>query len=110
MRTREAGAHEDDTLAIDRLGRAIRVPAGQPLPDGAVATDQDTWDRVVAGAPRVFTKVSETGSVQYAVSQGGMTWAPTYDPGPGWVEVTDPDEIERILREMADGGHGDGPS
>ena len=98
--------NENAVLAVDRFGRAITVPEGQPLPDGAVEVDQETWNKIVAGAPRVFTK-EVNGRIQYSVSQGGMTWAPTFDPGPGWVEVTDPDEIDRILYEMNNPSHSD---
>lgn len=98
--------NENAVLAVDRFGRAITVPEGQPLPDGAVEVDQETWNKIVAGAPRVFTK-EINGRIQYSVSQGGMTWAPTFDPGPGWVEVTDPDEIDRILYEMDNPSHSD---
>jgi hypothetical protein len=94
----------EETLAVDRLGRAIKVPAGQPLPEGAQEVDQATWDKIMAGAPRVYTKVDANGQTQYSMSQGGMTWAPTYSPGPGWEEVTDPDEIERILDLLNGGG------
>lgn len=90
-------------LAVDRFGRAIKVPEGEPLPEGAQEVDQATWDKIMAGAPRVYTKVDARGQTQYAMSQGGMTWAPTYHPGEGWVEVTDPAEIERILDEMTNG-------
>lgn len=92
-------------LAVDRYGRAIRLPAGQPLPDGAQEVDQATYDKILAGAPRVYTKIDTNGNTQYAMSQGGMTWAPTYHPGEGWVEVTDEAEIQRILDEMTNGEH-----
>lgn len=99
--------NHDQTLAVDEYGRAITVPEGESLPDGAEEVDQETWGKIKAGAPRVYTQTVD-GREMVTVSQGGMTWAPTSHPGDDWVEVTDQDEIDRILESRQnDGDHED---
>jgi len=97
--------HNERVLAVDKYGRAITIPEEEPLPEGAEKVDREIWDKIRAGAPRVFTKTVDSRDMM-TVSRGGTTWAPTYNPGDNWFEVTDQEEIDRILKDReTDGDH-----
>ena len=78
---------------IDEYGRPLYLPVGSEIPDGAVQVSDEVFAKITSGAPRVY----RDGSGNCTIRQGYHVWAPTFDPGEGWTEVTDPDEYQQVL-------------
>lgn len=80
---------------IDKNGRPLYLPVGSDIPDGATQVSDETYQKIITGAPRIFAKDGK-----YVIRQGYQVWAPSFDPGEGWEEITDPDEYQRVLDQF----------
>ena len=79
---------------IDRSGRPVFLPKTiKQIPRGVFQVTEEIYRKILNGEPRVY--VNDKG--QTLEHHGGAAWVPGKNPGHGWTEVTDPDEVKKIL-------------
>lgn len=84
---------------VDRTGRPVFLPKTiTKLPEHVFEVTNEVFTKVLKGEPRVYTNDKN----QVFVHRGGGAWLPTANPGKGWNEVTDPDQIKSILAGHSD--------